>query len=464
MTTRPFRDQALRALFPLDASRHRGDNKQVSDTASSPRRVLGFWPALALVVGNVIGSGIYLLPATLAPLGANALIGWGVTILGAMALAFVFARLAAKLPCAGGPYAFADAAFGPVVGFAVAWSYWILIWAGNGALAIAVVSALSVPFPALAGGAPAFVTALVLIWGLVAVNIRGVALAGRLQLVTAVLKLAPLAAIIVLAVWLLVRDGQSAIVDNPPVPIGAGAIAGAVALTFWGFLGVESATVPADKVKNAVRIVPLVTMLGTALAGAIYVLVAGAIALMMPADVIAASPAPLAAFLGRSWGGGALLIVAIFAAISALGTLNGFILLQGEMPWAMARGGVFPAWFGKESRRGTPARAHLVSGVLVTIVMALNYTGSTGALFAEIATISLASGMLAYFVSALAALKLLTGDRLAAPAAIVAAGFVLWMVYGLGLRANLWGLGLLALGLPVFLWVRRGRLRSAAIA
>ena len=464
MTTRPSRDQALRALFPLDALRHRGDNERVSDTASSPRRVLGFWPALALVVGNVIGSGIYLLPATLAPLGANALIGWGVTIVGAMALAFVFARLAAKLPCAGGPYAFADAAFGPVVGFAVAWSYWILIWAGNGALAIAVVSALSVPFPALAGGAPAFVTALVLIWGLVAVNIRGVALAGRLQLVTALLKLAPLAAIIVLAVWLLVRDGQSAIAANPPVPIGAGAIAGAVALTFWGFLGVESATVPADKVKNAARIVPLVTMLGTALAGAIYVLVAGAIALMMPADVIAASPAPLAAFLGRSWGGGALLVVAIFAAISALGTLNGFILLQGEMPWAMARGGVFPAWFGKESRRGTPARAHLVSGVLVTIVMALNYTGSTGALFAEIATISLAAGMLAYFVSALAALKLLTGDRLAAPAAIVAAGFVLWMVYGLGLRANLWGLGLLALGLPVFLWVRRGRLRSAAIA
>ncbi|ATY30991.1 amino acid permease [Sphingomonas psychrotolerans] len=437
----------------------------MTDTATvSPRRVLGFWPALALVVGNLIGSGIYLLPATLAPLGANALIGWGVTIVGAMALAFVFARLAAKLPCAGGPYAFADAAFGPVVGFAVAWSYWILIWAGNGAVAIAVVSALSVPFPALTGGAPAFTTALVLIWALVAVNIRGVALAGRIQLVTAILKLAPLAAIILVAFWLLLRDGGAAIASNPPVPIGAGAVAGAVALTFWGFLGVESATVPADRVKDAARIVPLVTLLGTALAGAVYVLVAGAIALMMPAEMVAASPAPLAEFLGRSWGAGALLIVAVFAAISALGTLNGFILLQGEMPWAMARGGVFPAWFGKESRRGTPARAHLVSGVLVTIVMALNYTGSTGALFAEIATISLAAGMLAYFVSALAALKLLADDRAVAFAAVVAAGFVLWMIYGLGLRANLWGLALLALGLPVFLWVRRARLRSAAIA
>ncbi|TGX46562.1 amino acid permease [Sphingomonas naasensis] len=403
----------------------------------------------------MIGSGIYLLPATLAPLGANAMIGWGVTIVGAMALAFVFARLAAKLPCAGGPYAFADAAFGPTIGFAVAWSYWILVWAGNGALAIAVVSALSVPFPMLAGGTPAFATALLLIWAAVAVNIRGVALAGRIQLITAVLKLAPLVAVILLALWLLARDGATAIAANPAVPISANAVAGAVALTFWGFLGVESATVPADKVRNAARTVPLVTLLGTALTGAVYVLVAGSVALMLPASVTAASPAPLADFLGRSWGSGAQAIVALFAAISALGTLNGFVLLQGEMPWAMARGGVFPAWFGKESRRGTPARAHLVSGVLVTIVMALNYTGSTGALFAEIATISLAAGMLAYFVSALAALKLLAGDRAVQLAAIVSAGFVLWMVYGLGLHANLWGLGLLALGLPMFLWVRR---------
>lgn len=462
MTTHPPRDQGRD--FALDARARRGDNKSVSDPLPTPRRALGFWPALALVVGNMIGSGIYLLPATLAPLGANALLGWGVTILGAMALAFVFARLAAKLPCAGGPYAFANAAFGPVVGFAVAWSYWILIWAGNGAVAIAVVSALSVPFPALANGAPAFLTALALIWGLVAVNIRGVALAGRIQLVTALLKLVPLAAIIGVALWLLLRDGSAAIASNPPVPIGPGAVAGAVALTFWGFLGVESATVPADKVKDAARTVPLVTLLGTALTGAIYVFVAGTVALMMPADAIAASPSPLAAFLGRSWGDATYQIVAIFAAISALGALNGFILLQGEMPWAMARGGVFPAWFGKEGRRGTPARAHLVSGALVTIVMAFNYTGSTGALFAEIATISLAAGMLAYFASALAALKLLKGDRAAMVAAGIAAAFVLWMVYGLGLRANLWALELLALGLPVFMWVRRTRLKSAAIA
>lgn len=420
------------------------------------KRALGLWAALALVVGNMIGSGIYLLPATLAPLGANAMIGWGVTIGGAMCLAFVFARLAAAIPVAGGPYAFANAAFGPTVGFAVAWSYWVLVWAGNGAVAVAVVSALSVPFPAIGSGLPAILVALALIWGLVAVNIHGVGLAGRVQMVTAGVKLVPLAGVVLLAAWLLLRDGSGALAANPPVQVGAGAVAGAAALTFWGFLGVESATVPADKVENAERVVPLVTMAGTALTGVVYFAVAAAIALMMPRGEIAASPAPVAAFLARTFGGGTGDLVALFAAVSAFGALNGFILLQGEMPWAMARGGVFPAWFGKESAHGTPARAHLVSGVLVTLVMALNYTGKTGDLFSDIASISLAAGMLAYFASALAALKLLRGDVAVTIAAAISAGFVAWMTWGLGLKADLWGLALLAFGLPVYWWVRRG--------
>lgn len=426
--------------------------------ATVSRRALGFWTALALVVGNMIGSGIYLLPANLAPLGTNALIGWGVTIIGAMCLAFVFARLAAKIPCAGGPYAFADAAFGPTVGFFVAWSYWVLIWAGNAAVAIAVVSALSLVFPVLTT-VPYLsgVVALALVWLLVAVNIRGVALAGRVQLVTTILKLAPLAGVVVLAAWLLLRDGAGAVAPAASVPIGAGAIAGAAALTFWGFLGVESATVPADKVENPERTIPRVTLIGTALTGLVYFAVAASVALLMPAEITAASPAPIAEFLGRTLGTGMAAVVALFAAISAFGALNGFIMLQGEVPRAMAQGGVFPSWFGKETRRGTPARAHIVSGLLVTGVMLLNYTGKTGQLFQDIATISLAAGMVAYLASALAAIKLLPKDVPLVIAAAVAAGFVLWMVWGLGLKADLWGLGLMLMGLPVYLWVRRTR-------
>lgn len=427
--------------------------------ATSPsRRALGFWTALALVVGNMIGSGIYLLPATLAPLGWNGMIGWVVTIGGALCLAFVFARLGAKLPIAGGPYAFTQAAFGPQAGFAVAWSYWVLIWVGNAAVAVAVVSALSLIFPLLGSTptVPAF-AALALIWGVIGVNIRGVALAGKVQLVTTILKLLPLAGVIALAAWLLGRDGAGAIAQGANVPIGAGAIAGAAALTFWGFLGVESATVPADKVKDAAHIIPRVTLIGTAATGLVYLLVSGAIALLMPASVTAVSPAPIAEFLGRTFGPGTATVIALFAAISAFGALNGFILLQGEIPWAMARGGVFPAWFGKENRRGVPVRAHLVSGALVTIVTLMNYTSTMGRLFQDIASISLAAGMLAYLASALAAIKLLPRDVPLMIASVIAAGFVLWMVYGLGPKADLWGLVLLLAGLPVYFWVRSQR-------
>ena len=105
------------------------------------------------------------------------------TIAGAMCLAYVFARLAAVLPAAGGPYAFAQAAFGPAAGFAVAWSYWVLVWAGNGAVAIAVVSALSLVFPPIGSGWASALAALALVWLLVAVNIRSVALAGGVQVV-----------------------------------------------------------------------------------------------------------------------------------------------------------------------------------------------------------------------------------------------------------------------------------------
>ncbi|QNA86235.1 amino acid permease [Sphingomonas sp. So64.6b] len=420
------------------------------------RRALGFWTCLALVMGNMIGSGVYLLPATLAPLGWNGMIGWIVTIGGALCLAFVFARLGAKLPIAGGPYAFTQAAFGPAAGFAVAWSYWVLIWAGNAAVAVAVVSALSLIFPVL-GQAPAL-AALAIIWGLIAVNIRGVALAGRVQFATMALKLVPLVGVIALAAWLLLRDGAGAVAANPPVPLSAGAIAGAAAITFWGFLGVEAATVPADKIANPAYVVPRVTLIGTALTGLVYLLVSAATAFLMPAAITAASPAPIAEFLGREFGSRTADVVALFAAISAFGALNGFILLQGEVPRAMAQGGVFPAWFGKEGARGTPVRAHLVSGVLVTLVALSNYTRGMGDLFTFIASVSLAAGMLAYFASALAAIRLLPDDLPLKVAAAIAAAFVVWMVYGLGLEANLWGLALLVAGLPVYLWVRHTRM------
>jgi APA family basic amino acid/polyamine antiporter len=426
----------------------------VGSSIGTTDKALGFWAALALVMGNLIGSGIYLLPATLAPFGASASLGWVVTIAGAMTLAFVFARLAAAVPQAGGPYAYADAAFGPVVGFATAWSYWTLIWAGNGAVAVAVVSALSFAFPTLAPHAA--IVAVAIVWLMVMVNISGVAAAARVQVATMILKLVPLAGVVLLAAWLLLTRGQGAVVHDAPVPLAAGTVASAAALTFWGFLGVESATVPADRMHDPARTVPRATLIGTAAVGAIYLAVSSAITALMPRASVAASPAPVADFLGTALGGATAQVVALFAAISALGALNGFVLLQGEVPRAMAKGGVFPRWFGRENAAGVPVRAHVLAGALVTAVTLANYTRGMGDLFAFVAAVSLAAGMLAYFASALAGVALLRGDPAGRAAGLVAAGFVAWLSWGLGWEANGWALVLLLAGVPVFLWVRRG--------
>ncbi len=415
------------------------------------KRALGFWGLLALVVGNMVGSGIYLLPATLAPLGWNQMLGWLVTIAGALALAVVFARLSARVPRAGGPYAYADAAFGSLAGFVTAWAYWVMCWVGNGAIAVAVVSNLSLIFPAI--GAPLVAALVVLgcVWLLTLVNIVGVRQAARVQTVATVLKLVPLVALILVATGLLLSGAPHA--PDPGVAIGAGSVASAAGLTFWGFLGLESATVPADKVEDPARNVPRATLWGVLLTGLVYLGISLAFALFMPMADAAASPAPVADFLGGHFGGGVASVVALFAAISAFGALNGWILLQGEMPWAMARGGVFPRWFAAESARGTPTRAHLVSSALLSVVTLLNYQKGMAGLFEFVASVSLAAGLLAYLASALAALRLVRGERLLPVAALVAALFAVWAEWGLGLEAIGYGAVLIALGLPVY-WLR----------
>ncbi len=424
-------------------------------------RGLNFWMVLALCVGNMVGSGIYLLPSTLAPLGTNQLLGWMVTIAGATALAAAFARMGARLPGSGGPYAYVQAAFGPFAGFVAAWSYWVLLWSGNGAIAVAVVSNLSlvVPWIGKTPGVPA-ILAVSCVWLMTLINIRGVRAAGAFSVVTTALKLMPLVLLIVLALW-FAASGTPRVVQ-PPVSIAPGAIAAAAGLTFWGFLGLESATVPAGRVENAARVVPLATIIGVLLTGAVYFGISLAFWAYMPADQAAASPAPVADFLGRTFGGNMASVVAVFAAISAFGTLNGFILLQGEMPQAMARGGVFPTWFAKDGARGTPVRAHVVSSLLLSAVTLLNYGRGLGDLFQFIASVSLAAGMLAYFMSMLAAIRLLPEERGLIVLAIGGAAFIGWATWGLGASAVGYGLALVALGVPVYLAVRRRQ--EAALA
>src|SRR5512132_24245 len=157
------------------------------------RRGLGLGLATALVIGNMVGSGVFLLPSSLAKYGGISLVAWLFTAAGAMLLALVFARLGRAFPRTGGPYAYARRAFGDFVGFQTAWGYWIAVWAGNAAIAVAFVGYLAVFWPALtAQNLLAALVAIATIWLLTLANIVGVRAGGMIQLVTTVLRFIPL--------------------------------------------------------------------------------------------------------------------------------------------------------------------------------------------------------------------------------------------------------------------------------
>ena len=419
--------------------------------SSAAARPLGLVMATALVVGNMIGSGVYMLPASLAPYGWNVIPAWGITIAGSLCIAAIFAGLCRTHPQAGGPYVYVRAAFGTDVAFFIAWAYWISLFVGNGAIAVATVSYLSAFIPSLATNAlmSTGITVL-LVWTMTAVNLSGTRNAGWVQLITTILKILPLIAVVIIAA-MAAPSGDLTLPDPHRPELGLAAITTAGTLTLWAFLGLESATVPAGKVVDPARTIPRATLGGAAVTGLIYLFACTAVILLLAPDVAAHSAAPFAEVMGRYWGSGAAQVVAAFAMISALGALNGWVLLQGEMPAAMAAGRVFPRALAKVAANGVPVRAHILSSCLVTAVLALNASKTTVNLFTFVALLATTASLVMYLFVAAAALKLPGVKRWIA---IAGAIYSLWALYGAGVEANLWGAVLILVGVPVW-WVMR---------
>jgi len=435
-----------------------------------PSRRMGFWMCLALVIGNVVGSGVYLLPASLAPYGLNSIVGWLITAGGAIALAVVFARLAKLFPKAGGPYVYARVAFGDQVGFLTAWGYWIGAWVGNAAIAIATVAYLAelIPWIKHTTGAPALASC-VIIWVLTYVNWRGARKVGGLQIVTTVLKLLPLIAIIVLGIWLLMQADVS-VIQAEPTPFSWSAINASAILTLWAFLGLESATVPAHAVNNPERNVPLATFWGTLIAAVVYILTCSIVVLLLPGSQLADASAPLADVIRMFWGDGIASTLALFAFISGFGALNGWILLQAEMPRILANDGVFPKVFARESRHGTPGASLVITSLLLTTLVLMNYSRSMVQIFTFIILIATSTYLVMYLCCALGALKLCWNGQLGAQGrrlspflliAMLASAYSLWTLFGAGAEEFWWSVALFAAGLPVYWLMQRTRARVA---
>ena len=230
----------------------------------------GLTAAMALIVGSIIGVGIFNLPTSLAAYGPITLVSMGLTTVGALALALLFAALSRRLPADGGPYAYARVAFGNRLGFANAWSYWITAWAGNAAIAVGWV--LYVEHFINKDHNKLFSVLLVLVglWIPAVINLSGVKNMGSVQVVTTIVKFVALAFVATVGLFYIKSahftpwnvSGESAIA----------AIGGGMAIALFSYLGVECAAVAAAKVRDPDRNIPRATILGTIATAVVYVL------------------------------------------------------------------------------------------------------------------------------------------------------------------------------------------------
>ncbi len=434
------------------------------------QRKFGIWLATALVVGNIIGSAIFMLPAGLAPFGWNAVAAWAVTFVGALCLAWVFAQLARHLPNVGGSYGFMRLGVGERAAFLGAWGYLVSVWAADTGITIAGISYLTrlVPWIEATPGA-SLGAAMTGIWLLTWVNTRGLRAAGSVQLVTSVIKLLPFVAVIGLAIWRLAATRGAVL---PPVTSESFTFTGAtgaVGLTLYAMLGLESATVPADAVEDPARVIPLATMVGTGLSAVVSIIATCAVVLMLPAASVMASKAPISDFIAVSWGHVAGGFVAVCAVISCFGCLNGFLLIGGELPVAMADAGTLPRWFGVRNAAGAPARSIIVGSVVTSLLTLAAYTKNGVGAYNFAILISTATNLVIYVLCTVAVVRFMRDGRVPRSiglivCSVIALLFSAWALYGSGRESLLWGGALLAAGLPVYLVARRAADRSTVLA
>jgi basic amino acid/polyamine antiporter, APA family len=413
--------------------------------APAAARRLGLWMATAMVVGNMVGSGVFLLPAALAPFGWNGVAAWVITTSGAIVLAFTIGRLAAALPGAEGPVGNVADVFGPLTGALIGWVAWVSYWTASATVAIAAISYLGVFAPVLARPGYNALAASALIVAITLLNLRGARAAGGFQLVTTILKILPLIAVAAILIG-KAASGTLPVAPVPPEGLNADAITTAAALTLWALVGFEAAGLVSDKIDQPGVTVPRATLAGTALTGIIYIIVCSGVVLSLPAATLAASDAPFALFLETYATHGAAIVVAAFAAISATGALNGFVMVSGEVPLTMARSGALPGWFGTTDANGTPVRMLIVSSALAIALVLANASKSTASLFTWLALLSTSATLWLYLAVALAAIR----RGVVRAVAAIGAAYALWTLWGAGIGASGLSLILMASVLPFY--------------
>ena len=428
--------------------------------ANSGDQKLGLWTSTSLVIGNMVGSGVFLMPATLAAYGGISVLGWIFSAIGALLLAKVFSNLSILMPVSnGGPYAYTRRGMGDFAGFLVAWGYLISTWCTNAAISVAFVGALSTFIPELAtNNLMAVFMGLGAIWFLTWINTLGIAASGKMQLMTTILKLIPLVLVCIGGLFYLNPDNF--IPFNLSGDSDFAAITATATLTFFAFLGIECATIPSSSVANPEKTIPRATMMGTIITTIIYIVSSVSVMGMIPAASLKDSVTPFADAAAIIFGPGAVYWVGGGVAIAAFGTLNGFILIQGQMAGAMADDKLFPSVFSTRNKHGVPSSGIIIGSIIVSVIMMMNYTKGLANQFKFLILLSTLTVLVPYLFSAASYILIRLQSKTALPnwaSAITIASlaflFSLWAVSGSGQDTVYYGFMMLMAGIPIYVWM-----------
>ena len=422
-------------------------------------KIIGFWRGWSIAVGCAVGSGIFMMPTLLAPYGLIGFGGWLIAGAGSVLVALTMSRLVRRIPKTGGPYVYANEGLGHFAGFIIAWTYWIACITAIAGISIAFVSYLGFFIPAISNSALlSLLASLVLVWLIVTLNIFSIESSAKFQVVSTLLKLLPL--FFMMFLGLVGFDSNNLPEINPTNANPFILLATVTTLVMWSFVGIETATVPAENFINPEKTIPKVLIAAVLSVLTIYILVSIAVAAIVPADELMNSSAPFALAATKILGFSGGVIIAFGALISTLGSLNANTLTAGNITFAAARDKLLPSKFLTLSDAGTPIFSFILAGSFVSFLLMLNYTKGLIDAFIFFAMLSTLSTLIAYLFCAMAELKFLKNDdssKQRNTAIFLTFGtflYAFFAIWGAGMEIVFYSFMLILVGMPMYAWMR----------
>jgi len=452
-----------------------GGTQRLSPRNQQKASALGLTSATGLVIGSIIGTGVFTMPGVLAQAGTSSLITLAVIAAGATLLAVLFGQLTKRVPNAdGGLYAYARHEFGDFAGYLTGWCYWIQCWAGNAAIVSAWVFYVDYLFGWQPSGIGNWGIALVGLWVPAMVNLAGVRQMAWFQNLTVVLKFLPLLFVGIVG-WFFVSKGNFG-----PFNASGGSLYSAIGIAagvaLFSFIGVEVAAITAKRVRNPRTNVGRASVLGTVASALLYIVVTAAIMGLVSHPALAGSTTPFTSafetiFTHGVWAGK---LVAALAVVSGIGALNGWTLVTTEVSRATAQDGLFPKAFAWTDHKETAWFGIIMAALLPSLLMLWSYTTATGlTVFTDLVALTVVTVAIPYLFSACAQLTYLVSKRrrvqgwlLARDLSIAGASalFSMWVTFAAGFAAVYQALVVILAGVVVYAFLKAYRERTGQVA